>query len=308
MMIPDLGQIFGAGVMSLEASGMQSAWQSHSRRWKGNHFVYAVISRRSRGISIGINLNPNKVCNFNCIYCQVDRRKAPSVRSVNLERLARELDLIIAAEQDGSLYEAAPFNAINSEERGIRDIAFSGDGEPTTFARFAEAVRIAASARIRNQLLSAKLVLLTNAGGLASSEVQEGLALLDRNNGEIWAKLDAGTEEYFRLLNRAHIPLATVVDNILQAARTYRVVIQSLWLRVRGNPPHQEEIEAYCGILNGILARGGHLQRLQIYTIARGPVEFYAAPLSQEELGRIAAIVRAKVPVPAEIYFGVVPG
>ena len=120
--------------------------------------------------------------------------------------------------------------------------------------------------------------------------------MLHQNNGEIWAKLDAGTEEYFRLVNRAHIPLATVVDNILQAARTYRVVIQSLWLKVRGNPPRQEEIEAYCGLLNGILARGGHLQGLQIYTIARGPAESYAAPLSREELGRIAAFVRAQVP------------
>jgi wyosine [tRNA(Phe)-imidazoG37] synthetase (radical SAM superfamily) len=227
---------------------------------------------------------------------------------VNLEHLAGELDLIIAAERDGSLYEAAPFNVLRSEERGIRDLAFSGDGEPTTFARFAEAIRIAASARIRNRLSSAKLVLLTNAARLASPAAQEGLALLDRNNGEIWAKLDAGTEEYFRLVNRAHIPLSTVVDNILKAARTYRVIIQSLWLKVRGNPPHQEEIEAYCGLLNGILARGGHLQGLQVYTIARGPAESYAAPLSKEELGRIAALVRAKVPIPTETYYGVIPG
>jgi wyosine [tRNA(Phe)-imidazoG37] synthetase (radical SAM superfamily) len=286
MMALDIRPFFGTGGMTLELSDMQSAWQSHGRRWKGNRYVYAVVSRRSRSISIGINLNPDKVCNFNCIYCQVDRRKASLIRSVNLEHLAGELDLIIAAERDGSLYEAAPFNVLRSEERGIRDLAFSGDGEPTTFARFAEAIRIAASARIRNRLSSAKLVLLTNAARLASPAAQEGLALLDRNNGEIWAKLDAGTEEYFRLVNRAHIPLSTVVDNILKAARTYRVIIQSLWLKVRGNPPHQEEIEAYCGLLNGILARGGHLQGL----------------------GRIAALVRAKVPIPTETYYGVIPG
>ena len=34
-------------------------------------FVYPTLSRRSKGISIGVNLNPDKVCNFDCIYCQV---------------------------------------------------------------------------------------------------------------------------------------------------------------------------------------------------------------------------------------------
>jgi len=294
--------------MTLEQPGLRRAWQSHSRRWKENHYVYAVVSRRSRGISIGINLNPNKMCNFNCIYCQVDREKAPSVRSVNLEGLAGELDLIIAAERDGSLYEAAPFDVLTPAERGIRDIAFSGDGESTTFKRFAQAVQIAASARIRNQLASAKLVVLTNATRLASAAVQEGLALLDRNNGEIWAKLDAGTEEYFQLVNRANVPLSTVVDNILMAARTYRVIIQSLWLRVQNNPPPQEEIEAYCGLLNGIFARGGYLRGLQIYTIARDPAESYATPLSKDELDHITALVRTRVPIPIESYHDVVPG
>ena len=72
---------------------------------------------------------------------------------------------------------------------------------------------------LRSQLSSARLVLLTNAAHLGSASLREGLALLDRNHGEIWAKLDAGTEEYFRRVNRPNVPLTTVVDNILQAAR-----------------------------------------------------------------------------------------
>src|SRR4051812_50014357 len=45
----------------------------HSRTWRDNRYVYPVVSRRSKGISIGVNLNPDKVCNFDCIYCSVDR-------------------------------------------------------------------------------------------------------------------------------------------------------------------------------------------------------------------------------------------
>src|ERR1700742_490162 len=39
----------------------------------GNRFVYAVVSPRARGLSIGINMNPDKFCNFDCGYCEVDR-------------------------------------------------------------------------------------------------------------------------------------------------------------------------------------------------------------------------------------------
>ena len=284
-------------------SGIAGAWRRHERRWKDNRYVYAVVSRRSRGISVGINLNPGKECNFNCVYCQVDRKVPPQVRKVDLERLAEELDTILGAERDGSLYEDEPFNVLPTDNRGIRDIAFSGDGEPTTFPRFEEAVRLAARARRRFELTQAKLVLITNAAYLRKPTVRESLRILDENNGEIWAKLDAGTEEYFRRVNRPNVSLDTVSDNILDAARSRAVVIQSLWFRMGDAVPPIEEIEAYCNRLNAILASGGRLKLLQLYTIARNPSDPSAFPLSHEELDRIASIVRSRLPVPVETYY-----
>jgi len=284
-------------------SGIAGAWRRHERCWKDNRYVYAVVSRRSRGISVGINLNPGKECNFNCVYCQVDRKVPPQVRKVDLERLAEELDTILGAERDGSLYEDEPFNVLPTDNRGIRDIAFSGDGEPTTFPRFEEAVRLAARARRRFELTQAKLVLITNAAYLRKPTVRESLRILDENNGEIWAKLDAGTEEYFRRVNRPNVSLDTVSDNILDAARSRAVVIQSLWFRMGDAVPPIEEIEAYCNRLNAILASGGRLKLLQLYTIARNPSDPSAFPLSHEELDRIASIVRSRLPVPVETYY-----
>ena len=43
----------------------------HDRGSAGLTYVYPVISRRSGGLSIGINLNPNNACNWRCIYCQL---------------------------------------------------------------------------------------------------------------------------------------------------------------------------------------------------------------------------------------------
>jgi wyosine [tRNA(Phe)-imidazoG37] synthetase (radical SAM superfamily) len=282
---------------------MGAAWSRHERSWKDNRYVYAVVSRRSRGVSIGINLNPDKACNFNCVYCQVRRGLPPTVRTVSLEKLADELHRILQAENEGSLYEDAPFNLLSSTERGVRDIAFSGDGEPTAFPRFEKAVRIAASARRRFGLDSAKLILLTNAGFLQRSAVRAGLAVLDDNNGEIWAKLDAGTEEYFHLVNRSRISLEKILDNILGAARARALAIQSLWLRIHGIPPRDEELEAYCECVNRMLSAGGRFKILQLYSIARDPAEAFASPLSDGELDHIASFIEARLPIPVEVFY-----
>ena len=39
----------------------------HDRDSAGMTYVYPVISRRAGGVSVGINLNTNKACNWRCI-------------------------------------------------------------------------------------------------------------------------------------------------------------------------------------------------------------------------------------------------
>jgi wyosine [tRNA(Phe)-imidazoG37] synthetase (radical SAM superfamily) len=284
---------------------LENAWRSHERKWKDNFYVYAVISRRSRGISIGINLNPDKICNFNCVYCQVDRSRTSNVRKIDLQKLDEELELILKSERSGLLYRDAPFDVLSTEERGIRDIAFSGNGEPTASPHFAKAVDLAVRARLKFQLNSTRLILLTNATSLDKPSVRAALEELDRNNGEIWAKLDAGTEKHFRLVNRSHVPLQRILENVLDAARVRPLVIQSLWFRNLGTAPDPQEIESYCRRLNDLLAGGGKLKKIQLYTIARHPAESSASMLSDAELDHIAGIVRDSVPVPVEVFYGI---
>ncbi len=284
---------------------MRQAWQRHERRWRDNRYVYAVVSRRSGGISVGLNLNPDKACNFDCIYCQVNRREPATVRKVDLQVLAAELDRVLEAHRDGSLFEVAPFSALPPGQRAVRDIAFSGDGEPTTFPRLEEAVRIAAEARNRFALADTKLILITDGAFLAKPAVRRALTLMDQNNGEIWAKLDAGTEEFFRLVNRPHITLGKVVENILDAARLRPIVIQSLFCNIHGQAPRAEEIEAYCGRLSRLLEEGGRIRMIQVYSVARDPAEPFVAALSDVELDRIASMIRSRVAVPVDVYYGV---
>lgn len=276
----------------------------HPRLFRTNKFVYPVLSRRSRGISVGINLNPDKVCNFDCIYCQVDRRTTSVTRFVETERLLRELDETLELVGSGELYRDDRFASIPPSLRRLNDIAFSGDGEPTTFRNIAAIIDDVAAIKRRRGLDAVKLVLITNASMFHRPGVRRALAILDANNGEIWAKLDAGTEAYFHQIDRTTIPFSRIVENIRDAARVRPLVIQSLFMRVDGAGPSTEEIAAFCARLGETIAGGGSLDRVQVYTIARRPAESFVTPLSPGEVDAIAAEVVSSVGVPVEAYYG----
>ena len=284
--------------------GMASTpyFTQHDRTWQNNVYVYPVISRRSGGLSIGVNLNPDKACNFDCVYCQVDRTVAPTVREVDPRRLRDELERTVRAAVSGELFTDPHFRDVPAAYRRISDIAFSGDGEPTTSPLFGEAVHIAADIRQTFNLPDLKLVLITDAAYLTKPAVRAALAVMDANNGEIWAKLDAGTEEYYQLINRPNVPLQTVLDNILDAAKVRPVVIQSLWMKVHGQPPPLAEIDAFARCLQDILRAGGQIRLVQVYTIARRTTEPFVTPLEESDLQAIADRVQAVTQVPVTIY------
>ena len=85
---------------------------SHERSFATNRFVYPVLSRRSQGVSIGINLNPDKVCNFDCVYCQVDRTTTSETRFVELDQLLLELDHMLALVASGELFKTEQFQGV----------------------------------------------------------------------------------------------------------------------------------------------------------------------------------------------------
>jgi wyosine [tRNA(Phe)-imidazoG37] synthetase (radical SAM superfamily) len=285
-----------------EATLPQHAW--HPRQYERNKFVYPVLSRRSRGISIGVNLNPDKVCNFDCIYCQVDRRSEAETRFVELDRLLAELESMLEYVTSGAIWDDPQFADVPPELCRLNDIAFSGDGEPTTNKNFDEIIARVADIKRNRGLDDVKLVLITNASMFHRPAVARGLELLDANNGEVWAKLETGTEEYYQLVERTKVPFRQVLNNITAAAIQRPIVIQSLFLRIAGNPPPAAEIDAYIDRLNEIVSAGGRIKLVQIYTVARRPAEEYVAPLSHAEVDEMAARVAQRTGLAVARYYG----
>jgi wyosine [tRNA(Phe)-imidazoG37] synthetase (radical SAM superfamily) len=275
----------------------------HPRELGQNRYVYAVLSRRSCGVSIGINLNPDKVCNFACVYCQVDRSIPGKGRRVDLKVLERELTEILLKAKDGSLFAHPPFAAVPKQLRKVVDIAFSGDGEPTTCPQFEEAVELAIHAKREAGLGRLKIVIITNGSMFGRAKTKRAFSRLDRHNGEIWAKLDAGTETYFKQVDVTTIPFKRILENLLDAARLRPIVIQSLFLRFHGAAPDEREIEAYCDRLRELKLQGGKIKLVQVYTVARTPAQPYVTALSDKEVDAIAAKVRV-IPLPVAAFYG----
>ncbi len=289
-------------------------FENHTRRFAANRYVYPVLSRRSVGISIGVNLSRDKTCNFRCVYCQVDREagggsSTPLPEPIDLGNLAEELSGMVSEVQSGRLFEGPRFTQTPIHLRRLNDIALSGDGEPTLCPQFAEAVQVCAAVRRRHRLDDVKLVLITNAALLDREPVRRGLALLDASNGEIWAKLDAGTEAYYCHVSRSTVPFAKILDNLRNAARARPIVIQTLLMRLDGQPPPGEELAEYCRRLAEITAAGGQIKLVQLHTVARRPAEPFVTPLSDAEMDAIATEVRRATGVSVAVFYArAVPG
>ena len=280
-------------------------YQDHSRLFAANRFVYPVLSRRSGGISLGVNLNPDKICNFDCIYCQVDRTRQSETTFVETEALLEELDRSLSLITSGEIYQAEKFRHTPEHLRRLNDIAFSGDGEPTTYRNFDEIIAACAVVKRRHGLDDVKMVLITNASMFHRPHVERGLAILDANQGEIWAKLDAGTPEYYQLVERTPIPFRQILDNITAAARVRPIVIQALFMRINGQPPSPAEQQAFCERLNEVIAAGGQIKLVQIYTVARPPAESFVAPLTDVEVDGLAQLVREFTALDVAAFYGV---
>jgi len=279
-------------------------FEAHPRSFEAYRYVYPVLSRRSRGISIGVNLNRDKQCNFDCVYCQVDRSEPGQTQSLGADRLADELDRAIELTTSGRLFESSPFQDVSVPLRRLNDIALSGDGEPTMHGDFPRAVEICAEARRRHTLDEVKLVLITNASMFHHDAVRRALGVLDANGGEIWAKLDAGTEEYYRSVNRSAVPFQRILDNLAEAARERPIIIQTLFTRMRSRRPSDDELAAYGQRLREIVAGGGRIKCVQIHTVARRPAKPWVAALSGDEIDAIGWRVRHATGLPVDVFHG----
>lgn len=270
---------------------MTELFRQHARTWREFRFCYPVVSRRSRGLSLGVNLNPDKACNFDCPYCSVDRTVRSGIPAVDEAELERELAALLGLAVSGEVWLHEPFDRTPEHLRRLNDVAFSGDGEPTSYAGFPRMLALAGRL-IDAAGSSARIVVISNATLFHRASVRDALVALAARPSEVWAKLDAGSDDWYRAVDRSDVPFQRILGNLRDLGRLRPLVIQSLFCRLHGEAPPAHEIEAYVGRLRWLLDEGARIERVQVYTTARETAEAWATALSAVELEEIALSVR----------------
>jgi len=176
-------------------------------------------------MSLGIDLLcVNSICSFNCTYCQLG--------SIQVRTNSRHLFVPTSKVME---------DFKDSRWREADILTFSGSGEPTLAENLGEAIH-----RIKEFSEKPTLV-LTNGTQLHCSPVREELALSDR----VYIKLDAGTDESFRRVNRPveGVTLQRIVSSAVRFRSEYSGYLGIQMMFVHSN---RDEIESFAEILNRI--------------------------------------------------------
>lgn len=256
---------------------MRLSTTEHDSDTAGLVYVYPVVSRRAGGVSIGINLNPNNACNWRCIYCQVPGLVSGNAPPIDLARLESELSGFLDAVQSRDWME----EHVLEGSRVLKDVAFSGNGEPTSSRQFAEAVEVVVRVLRKHDLVGRiEIVLITNGSFAHLPEVRRGLEAMRDAGGVVWFKLDSATDEGMRAMNDARTGPDRARRNLEIAVHACPTWIQTMMLAVDGEPPSEKEVEAYLAFLRELVRGEIPVKGVLLYGLARTSYQPEAPRLS----------------------------
>lgn len=235
--------------------------------------IFGPVNSRRLGTSLGIDLLSGKVCNYDCIYCEV----GPTWK-LTCERAEYVPTGKILAEIDSFCR--------NREELAAIDVmTVTASGEPTLHSGFGSIVAYL------KEVADKPVAVLTNGSTLHDPQVRREMALADM----VIPSLDAARPASFRRINRpaSCLDLEKIIEGLVTFSHEFH---GRLWLEIllaRGINDSDEDIEALCRVTDCM-----HLERIQLNTVARPPLESFARPVEPERLQEIAARFAAGIGSP----------
>lgn len=248
----------------------------HSRELSGLKYIYSVISRRAGGLSIGINLNVNNACNWQCIYCEIPNLTRGTPPPIELNVLEQELRFFLNEIMHGDYME----KNVALGDRHLKDIAFSGNGEPTSAEEFPEVISIVKKLLEEFNLLhKIKIRLITNGSLMHQASVIKSVEMLEEMNGEVWFKVDAATKESIKTINQVNLKPSQILERLKNSANVCPTFIQTCIFTIDGKGPNKKDIDAYVELINEVKSI---IQGVHLYGLARPSLQPQA-----KNLGRI---------------------
>jgi len=261
----------------------------HNRDVIGMKYVYPVVSRRAGGVSIGINLNVNNACNWRCIYCNVPNLQRGAPDAIDMQLLEQELRSFLQDILHGDFMQ----RHVDVADRQLQDIAFSGNGEPTSAKEFPQVLQLVAQIlKDFNLLGKIKVRLITNGSMMDKANVLASMHELAKLNGEVWFKIDAATKESIARINDVNLNPVSHLERLLKCAQACPTYIQTCMFALDGAPPSQADLEAYLQL---VTQAQGVIEGVHLYGLARlslQPESSRLQRLSPELLEQIAQRIR----------------
>ena len=235
---------------------------NHDRNIFNSKYIYPVISRRSMGLSLGINLNTNNACNWQCIYCQVSDLTRGKPEKIDLKLLESELDKWLEEIVNGSFLDECASHRVD-----FKDIAFSGNGEPTATPEFEPIVKIVLEKidkfRLSNTI---KLRLITNGSYLNKKNIQHSLEHMKSVDHEVWFKVDHVNPKETLKINRINLSIASLRKNLNNALSISPTIVQTCLLKINNKLPSNEFVNEYIQFLKPYAHQ---LKGIHLYSMVR---------------------------------------
>jgi len=251
---------------------------------------------------LGVNLNPTRCCNFDCLYCEVPNRTRDEEQPVNIDQMIDELRDVMTMVSSGALLKQPKFRQLPESLLELRHISISGDGEPTLCPNFLEVLQSLVHFRAMRMFPFFKLILITNGSKLTTPGVIKGIDLMEDHQDELWIKLDAGDQQRFERVNGTRLALEDVLKDIAQIGRNRPVILQSLQTAIDGEGPSPKEIQALVASIRQLQRMGARISMVQIYSATRPVWNSQVSHLKLSNLSAIAHSISKETGLRAQVY------
>ncbi len=223
--------------------------------------LFGPVPSRRLGVSLGIDLTPQKACTLNCVYCECGKTD-----ELTLERKEYVPTAEVIDELRHHLTRHPELDAVT----------FSGSGEPTLHSGVGEVI-----AFLKREFPRYRVVMLTNSTLLHLPEVRAALMPADL----VIPSLDAVSEEAFLRINRPKHGLtsAQLIDGLTVFCDAFE---HEVWLEVfiiPGINDTPEELALFRQVFERL-----RVDRIQLNSLDRPGAVDWIEPMPRENLMAIA--------------------
>jgi len=271
--------------------------EDHDRNIFDSKYVYPVVSRRAGGLSLGVNLNTNNACNWQCIYCEIPNLTRGGPEPIEVELLKDELNFWI-----DQIINSNFLKKNTPPGTTFADVALSGNGEPTAAPEFLDVLEIIIASLKEHKLVDKIPVRLITNGSFISKK-KECLNIFNRYHGEVWFKIDAADEDSIKLINQVNLNPNSMINNLKKCAEACQTVIQTCLLKINHQVPTNDFLKNYSKLIKPYERL---IKKIDLYSLARPSLQnnqdITIERLSLDELNNIKNILQKQLTIKIDVF------